>query len=232
MPASTRSGRSRGSPSIACCRPARSCARSTRGCLTRSACCPRRKCRPTFHPRFDARRKTYRYRIWNGEVISPFERRYAWHLVARARRRRDAGRGATARRTPRLRGVSGGRQRGGDHRAGDLRPALRHGGRGRETLPADRRTRACAFGQPDVRDAGFALRCTHRLRGDRDGFLRHMVRIIVGTLVEIGRGRQPVEWIGAPADVARSRGRRGRRRLPKGSFLVTVDYGDSLAAEP
>ena len=34
--------------------------------------------------------KTYRYRIWNGEVISPFERRYAWHVAGRAGRRRDA----------------------------------------------------------------------------------------------------------------------------------------------
>src|SRR5580765_2264508 len=36
---------------------------------------------PSFHPRFDARSKTYRYRIWNGEVVSPFERRYAWHVT-------------------------------------------------------------------------------------------------------------------------------------------------------
>jgi len=34
----------------------------------------------TFHPRSGATMKTYRYRIWNGEVVSPFERRYAWHL--------------------------------------------------------------------------------------------------------------------------------------------------------
>src|SRR5262249_3880669 len=34
----------------------------------------------SFHPRFDARTKTYRYRIWNGDVVSPFERRYAWHV--------------------------------------------------------------------------------------------------------------------------------------------------------
>src|SRR2546428_10535594 len=35
---------------------------------------------PAFHARFDARLKTYRYRIWNSDVISPFERRYAWHV--------------------------------------------------------------------------------------------------------------------------------------------------------
>jgi tRNA pseudouridine38-40 synthase len=36
--------------------------------------------RPEFHARFDARAKTYRYRIWNAAVLDPFERRYAWHL--------------------------------------------------------------------------------------------------------------------------------------------------------
>ena len=33
-----------------------------------------------FHPRFGARQKTYRYRMWNGDVMSPFERAYAWHV--------------------------------------------------------------------------------------------------------------------------------------------------------
>src|ERR1700680_1406065 len=34
----------------------------------------------SFHARFGARAKTYRYRIWNGDVINPFERAYAWHV--------------------------------------------------------------------------------------------------------------------------------------------------------
>src|SRR4051812_34710915 len=34
----------------------------------------------TFHARFAAIRKTYRYRIWNGDPMSPFERAYAWHV--------------------------------------------------------------------------------------------------------------------------------------------------------
>jgi tRNA pseudouridine38-40 synthase len=36
---------------------------------------------PSFHARFTAYAKTYRYRIWNGPVMSPFEHRYAWHVV-------------------------------------------------------------------------------------------------------------------------------------------------------
>ena len=35
---------------------------------------------------------------------------------------------------------------------------------------------------------------TYAISGD--GFLRHMVRSIVGTLVEVGRGRQPSSWVG------------------------------------
>src|SRR5258707_12874001 len=37
--------------------------------------------RPEFHARYGARRKTYRYRIWNASVRDPFERRYAWHVL-------------------------------------------------------------------------------------------------------------------------------------------------------
>jgi tRNA pseudouridine38-40 synthase len=32
-----------------------------------------------FHPRFQARRKTYEYRIFRGEICSPFERHYVCH---------------------------------------------------------------------------------------------------------------------------------------------------------
>ena len=41
--------------------------------------------------------KTYRYRIWNAGVMSPFERSYAWHVPDGARRRRDGRRGGRAR---------------------------------------------------------------------------------------------------------------------------------------
>lgn len=33
-----------------------------------------------FNARFAARSKTYRYRIVSGDVLSPFERPYAWHV--------------------------------------------------------------------------------------------------------------------------------------------------------
>src|SRR5271170_3661271 len=34
---------------------------------------------PDFHPRFQAKAKTYEYRIFRGEICPPFERRYVCH---------------------------------------------------------------------------------------------------------------------------------------------------------
>ncbi|MBN1484945.1 MAG: tRNA pseudouridine(38-40) synthase TruA [Chloroflexia bacterium] len=34
----------------------------------------------SFHARFDARRRTYRYTVYNVAIRSPLARRYAWHL--------------------------------------------------------------------------------------------------------------------------------------------------------
>ncbi len=41
-----------------------------------------RRARPTFHARYDARGKEYRYTIWNAPVMSPLHRRQAVHIRA------------------------------------------------------------------------------------------------------------------------------------------------------
>lgn len=61
------------------------------------------------------------------------------------------------------------------------------------------------------------------VEAEADGFLYTMVRVIVGTLVEVGRGARPENW---PAEVLRA-GRRaaaGPTAPPQGLFLVHVEY--------
>jgi len=56
-----------------------------------------------------------------------------------------------------------------------------------------------------------------------DRFLQHMVRIIVGTMVEVGRGRLPVEEIGRILEV-KDRRQAGPTAPAKGLCLVEVGY--------
>ena len=58
---------------------------------------------------------------------------------------------------------------------------------------------------------------------EANGFLYNMVRSIVGTLVEVGRGVRPESW---PAEVLAAMDRRaaGQTAPPQGLFLVKVDY--------
>ena len=152
-----------------------------------------------FHARFSARSKTYRYRIWNHEVFSPFELRYAWHVPVPL----DVDRMARAARTL----------------------------EGRHDFAAFQGTGAAAattervvFSSSVRTDAGAIV---YEIAGD--GFLRHMVRAIVGSLVDVGRGRQPVEWM-TEVLASRDRTRAGQTAPAAGLFLVGVEY-DSLAAD-
>ena len=56
-----------------------------------------------------------------------------------------------------------------------------------------------------------------------DSFLHHMVRNLVGTLVEFGRGVERPEWIGELLD-GRDRTRAGPTAPPQGLVLVRVMY--------
>ena len=57
-----------------------------------------------------------------------------------------------------------------------------------------------------------------------DGFLRHMVRNLVGTLLEVGQGRRPPESIPAAiAGGARSQPWRARPRRPRASRWCASD---------
>ncbi len=56
-----------------------------------------------------------------------------------------------------------------------------------------------------------------------NAFLHHMVRNIMGSLMVVGRGEQPVEWV---AEVLRSKDRRqaGMTAPAAGLYLVNVEY--------
>ncbi len=56
-----------------------------------------------------------------------------------------------------------------------------------------------------------------------NAFLHHMVRNIVGLLIEIGDGRKEVEWAKSVID-ARDRNASGVTAKPNGLYLVAVDY--------
>jgi tRNA pseudouridine38-40 synthase len=56
-----------------------------------------------------------------------------------------------------------------------------------------------------------------------DGFLRHMVRTLMGTLVEVGRGRRSPEWV-SELVASGDRSLAGPTAPPDGLFLTRVDY--------
>jgi tRNA pseudouridine38-40 synthase len=152
----------------------------------------------TFHARFNATSKSYRYRIWNAEVQSPFERAYAWHVSGVLD---TAAMGAAASL------VLGRRDFAAFQAAGSA------------TASSDREVFSSVVKAPQTCDPPLVI---YEISGS--GFLRHMVRNIVGSLVEIGRGRRPVEWMIQVLD-SRSRALAGPTAPPHGLVLVAVEYG-------
>ena len=161
----------------------------------------------TFHPRFGARTKTYRYRLWHDEVMSPFERAYAWHVpgpldvdaMSAAARRLEGRHDFTAFQAT-----------------------------GSSVATTEREIFESVFRTPHP-EPGTSNPALLRYEIAGTGFLRHMVRIIVGSLVEIGRGRQPVDWIDRVI-ASRDRTSAGPTAPPHGLFLVRVEYPGALAA--
>jgi len=151
---------------------------------------------PDFHPRFQAKRKTYEYRILRGEICSPFDRRYVYHhpyplateeMIASA---------------PLLEG---------EHdftafAASDDRDEL-------ELSKA--RTIFCS------RLALEGDRLIYRVTGS--GFLKHMVRNIVGVLLEVGKGN--LDRTGFLARLEPGCGIPAGPTAPaRGLFLMSVEY--------
>jgi tRNA pseudouridine38-40 synthase len=146
-----------------------------------------------FHATYDAKRKTYRYQIHNGRTPDVFNRRFVWHYPQPL----DAEKMHAA-----AQALVGKHDFASFESAGSERPdSIR-------TL----------FAVDVTRDAD---RITIEVTGD--GFLYNMVRAIVGTLVEVGKGARDVSW---PAEVLAACDRRdaGQTAPPHGLFLLCVEY--------
>jgi tRNA pseudouridine38-40 synthase len=149
-----------------------------------------------FHPRFDAMRKTYEYRIYRDEICVPFERRYVYHHPYPLDEGAMIGAAALFE---------------GEH---DF----------------------TAFAASDERDAAGAskvrtiFRSTlsrnenkliYRVTGS--GFLKHMVRNMVGLLLEVGKENERTE--GVLARLEPNCGIKPGPTVPaRGLFLVSVEY--------
>ena len=151
---------------------------------------------PDFHPRFDAVSKTYEYRVFRGEVCPPLERLYVHHHPYPMREEAFV-------ETARL--LEGEFDfscfAASDERDAENRSKVRH----------------IFSSRAEWRDE----RLTYRVTGS--GFLKHMVRNIVGTLLEAGKGNvsaDKLRWLlSAPTGV-----KGGPTAPARGLFLVKVDY--------
>ena len=165
-----------------------------------------------------------------GEVLDPFERSYAWHVPAAARRRRDGARRASSRRTRTISRRFRLPAANAEHRpSGSSRDQLQHASR---RTPRTRRKRVAGASVDSVSPVSSAVQLiTYEITGN--GFLRHMVRTIVGSLVEIGRGRRDERWLGCVHGVARSGDRPDRPRRPRDcSWLASTTTPTRLRLSP
>lgn len=157
-----------------------------------------------FHALRDAIRKRYRYVVQDGRLPDLFDRKYVWHVYQRldAQAMRQA---ATA-----LLGT--------------------HDFTSYETSGSPRLTSVRTIYDLLVERREGELTDRIVIEVEADGFLYNMVRNIVGTLVEVGKGKQPVAW---PADVLAKRDRReaGMTAPAQGLFLVGVEYPEEASAE-
>lgn len=155
-----------------------------------------------FHARYAAHAKTYMYRIHNSAVDSPFDADYCWRT-------------ATSRPL--------------DEQAMNRAAALFVGTHDFLAL--------CSAGSK-VAETGDTVRTVTDCRAERngdyviitvtaDGYLYNMVRILAGTLVQVGMGRMKPDSI---PEILKSRNRAnaGPTLPAKGLFLTKVDYGEKI----
>jgi len=201
-----------------------------------------------FHARHSARAKTYRYRIYRNDICSPFLARYVHHdpypmdedAMIRASEYIVGTFDFTSfaasdpERTARI------------AEAKNLPKPARSGaiaGQGMEGVPCNIGTQGIdPDDEPDDKDSADPLslkqgnvRTVHSAQWARtdeefsftvrgSGFLHHMVRNLVGTFLQVGKGSLKADDL--PAIIAaRNRSSAGATAPASGLFLVSVEYG-------
>jgi tRNA pseudouridine38-40 synthase len=152
-----------------------------------------------FHARGSARRKRYRYVIHDSGVHDVFARRYCWQLPYALDER------AMQRAAESILGT--------------------HDFSSFETAGSERESSVRTVFAVDVSRSLADRPFEVHLEIEADGFLYNMVRAIAGTLVQVGRGARPEQWVGE-ALAARSRSAAGPTAPPQGLFLLWVRYDE------
>ena len=146
-----------------------------------------------FHARFSARDKTYRYHFDRAKVPLPFRSRYALHYPHVLDRERLD---------------AGAKLLLGEHDFAGFRAASC------EAKTTTRRLRVSRFFEQGTE-------LVYEVAAN--GFLHHMVRNLVGTLLEVGRGTRELGSIAALFE-SRDRTAAGPTAPAKGLHLIEVDY--------
>ena len=154
---------------------------------------------PGFHARFDATGKVYRYRLWHGEVLPPLEHGLAWHLHGCL--------------------DEGVLKRGARLFAGRHDFTAFCANRGEESEHT--RDKVRTIHRADVDIVGEAITLTF----EGDGFLYKMVRMIVGALVRVARGHEPLSRLSDLLEHPDQK-KPGWQAPPDGLTLVTVLYAE------
>ena len=150
----------------------------------------------SFHARFSAKGKVYRYRIWNGEVLPPLEFGRAWHL------RESLDFAAMSHAAALFLG-----------RHDFAAFAANRGAPVGETVRTLNRVR--------LRRAGALI----SIEFEGDGFLYKMARMIVGALAHVGLGKSTVTELRARFRQDRKKISSAREVAPAGGlFLIRVRY--------
>jgi tRNA pseudouridine38-40 synthase len=151
---------------------------------------------PEFHARKSARAKTYEYRILNRRNRSSLHHHYAWWIAPALDLTAMAGAAAVL---------------PGEHDFAAFRAS------GSDNINPVRRVLAASWREGPRGWLTFTITAT--------GFLRGMVRSLVGTMAEVGRGKAPptvvAELLGSGA-----RHLAGPTAPPQGLYLVEVVYGE------